>query len=216
MLGKCKLPKWKRLHQREQCQNFFTRIYRNYEDQKIIAYAESGEIAVDVGCGEGIILEKFLSKYPQKKTIGVDVLVENVMICKKHNLPALVNDVYALCFKDNSIDHCFFMQTLEHLNQPDKALSEIKRALKPGGSVVITVPNDLVYTLTRLATFRWKLVLCPGIQTALYPPKHVKQWRPRTIKEYLEKLGFEVIVQKNLPLYFWMISVNHLVVARKK
>lgn len=210
-----KLPRQKRLHQREQIQNFFTRTYRNYEDEKIMAYAESGQIAIDVGCAEGILLEKFLNKYPQKKMIGVDLRLDSVMICREHNLPALVGDVYSLCFKDNSIDHCFFMHTLEHLNH-DEALSEIKRVLKPGGSVIITVPNDLIYTLTRLATFRWRLALRPRIQTALYPPRHVKQWTPRTIKKLLERLGFEVTVQKNLPLYFWMISLNHLVVARKK
>jgi len=128
MARECKFPKQKRLHQREQIQNFFTRTYRNYEDEKIMAYAESGQIVIDVGCDEGIILEKFLSKYPQKKIIGVDILMKNAMIYKEHNLPALVNDVYALCFKDNSIDHCLFTQTLEHLNQPDEALSEIKRS----------------------------------------------------------------------------------------
>jgi ubiquinone/menaquinone biosynthesis C-methylase UbiE len=210
-----KLTGEKRLPQREQIQNFFTRTYRNYEDEKIMAYAESGQIAIDVGCAEGILLEKFLNKYPQKKMIGVDVRLDSVMICREHNLPALVSDVYSLSFKDNSIDHCFFMHTLEHLNH-DEALSEIRRVLKPGGSVIITVPNDLVYTLTRLATFRWRLALRPRIQTALYPPMHVRQWTPRAIKEWLERSGFEVIVQKNLPLYFWMISLNHLVVARKK
>jgi len=205
----------KELQQREQIQNFFTRTYRNYEDDKIMAYAANGQIAIDVGCAEGILLEKFLSKYRHKTMIGVDVRLESVMICREHNLPALVGDVYSLCFKDNSVDHCFFMHTLEHLNH-DEALSEIRRVLKPGGSIIITVPNDLVYTLARLATLRWRLAFRPRIQTALYPPIHVRQWTPRTIKKLLERSGFEVVVQKNLPLYFWMISLNHLVVARKK
>ncbi len=207
MPEECKFSKEKRLHHREQCQNFLTRIYRSYEDKRIMVHAQTGEIVIDVGCGEGIILEKFLRRYPQKKIIGVDILMKNAMICKEHNLPALVNDVYALCFKDNSIDHCLFTQTLEHLNEPEEALSEIKRVLKPGGSVIIVVPNDMFFKVARLATFKWKI--------AFYPAGHVKQWTPRAIKELLEKLSFEVIVQKNLPFYFWMISLNHLVVAQK-
>jgi len=180
-----------------------------------MSYAVNGQFAIDVGCAEGILLEKFLNKYRHKTMIGVDVRLKSVMICREHNLPALVGDVYSLCFKDNSVDHCFFMHTLEHLNH-DEALSEIRRVLKPGGSVIITVPNDLVYALARLATLRWRLAFRPRIQTSLYPPIHVRQWTPKTIKKLLERSGFEVVVQKNLPLYFWMISLNHLVVARKK
>jgi ubiquinone/menaquinone biosynthesis C-methylase UbiE len=208
MPGECKFSKEKGLHHRVQGQNLLTHIYRSYEDKRIMVYAETGEIVIDVGCCEGIILEKFLRRYPQKKIIGVDVLMKNAMVCKEHNLPALVNDVYTLCFKDNSIDHCFFTQTLEHLYEPDEALSEIKRVLKPGGSVIIVVPNDMFFKVARLATFKWKI--------AFYPAGHVKQWTPRAIKELLEKLGFEVIVQKNLPFCFWMISLNHLVVAQKR
>ncbi len=207
MPGERRLSQEKKPFHREQCQNFLTRIYRSYEDKKIMVHAETGEIVIDVGCGEGIILEKFLRKCPQKKVIGVDILVKNARICKEHKLPALVNDVYSLCFKDDSVDRCLFTQTLEHLNKPDEALLEIRRVLKPGGTVIIVVPNDIFFKVARLATFKWKM--------AFYPAGHVKQWTPGSVRKLLERLGFRLVLQKNLPFRFWMISLNHMVVAQK-
>ena len=81
MSGESKLSKEKRGNHREQCQNFLTRIYRSYEDKRIIVYGEQREIVLNVGCDEGIILEELLRRYPQKKIIGVDILMKNALLC---------------------------------------------------------------------------------------------------------------------------------------
>ncbi|WP_085310517.1 class I SAM-dependent methyltransferase [Planktotalea arctica] len=43
-------------------------------------------------------------------------------------------------FKNNSFDRCICIEVLEHTLDPDLLLSEIFRVLKPGGSVMLTVP----------------------------------------------------------------------------
>jgi SAM-dependent methyltransferase len=47
-----------------------------------------------------------------------------------------------LTFSDNRFDLLINSDVLEHVNDLDKALSEIKRVLKPGGYHVFTIPVD--------------------------------------------------------------------------
>jgi ubiquinone/menaquinone biosynthesis C-methylase UbiE len=43
-------------------------------------------------------------------------------------------------FSDNSYDLVFLIEVLEHVHNPQKALSEIYRVLKPGGTLIFSVP----------------------------------------------------------------------------
>lgn len=46
-----------------------------------------------------------------------------------------------LPFKDNYFTACFSGETFEHIYDTDKLAKEVMRILKPGGYVVVTVPN---------------------------------------------------------------------------
>jgi SAM-dependent methyltransferase len=49
-------------------------------------------------------------------------------------------DIESLTFPDNSFDIFITQDVLEHVLRPDRAMREIARVLKPGGSHVYTVP----------------------------------------------------------------------------
>lgn len=52
----------------------------------------------------------------------------------------VVGSVYKLPFKDNEFDIALCLVVLEHLEDPQKAIIEIKRILKPGGKIFVSVP----------------------------------------------------------------------------
>ena len=55
--------------------------------------------------------------------------------------PCVVADITNLpIVSDSRFDVVFILEVLEHVNQPDKAVREIFRILKPGGSVVASTP----------------------------------------------------------------------------
>jgi SAM-dependent methyltransferase len=182
--------------------------YWDRRDQEALSFIDKNDhIILDLGCGEGITLERLKKLFPQKKILGIDVDPENIKICADHNLPVQFGDLYALDIPENSIDVVFFLEVLEHLHHPALALKEIKRILRPGGKLVLIFPHDLIFLLARLMTLK--------IKEARYDPGHLYQWTPKKVKALLTELGFTIVAQKNLPFYFWTISLHGLVVATK-
>lgn len=50
----------------------------------------------------------------------------------------VVGDVHALPFEDSSFDIVLCVEVLEHLHTPQKALDEMRRVLRPGGTLLLT------------------------------------------------------------------------------
>lgn len=181
--------------------------YWNYRDKMALNHVV-GDRIVDIGCGEGITLEKLVTLYPDKQIIGIDSEPENIEICQRHGLPVRYGTVFDLPIEDNSIDCALFFEVIEHLNEPEKALVEIRRVLKPSGRLVLIFPNDRMFMISRLLTGM--------IGEAFYDAGHVVQWTPSKIRKALMASGFSLGAQRNLPFLFWPISLHHLSVAEKR
>ena len=59
--------------------------------------------------------------------------------------PDIVGDIHALPFPDNSIDAIVCIAVLEHVEEPQKAVREIYRVLKPGGYCYLYAPFLFYY-----------------------------------------------------------------------
>lgn len=197
------------LRQRDQYQKGGVgRWYWDQRDRRTLSYIGDEEIILDVGCGEGITLERLLHRFPDRKIMGIDYAPENVSVCEQRHLPARLGNAYALEFEDASVDCCLFMEVIEHLQDPRKALGEIHRVLKNRGLLLLLFPNDLLFKGARLAFLKFK--------EAFAPSGHVKQWTPGKMRTALESAGFEIQVVQCLPFQYWLLSLHCLVVARKK
>ena len=74
--------------------------------------------------------------------MGVDISSESVDAVRAQGFEAQVSDIAAgLPFANDSFDCVSFCEVIEHLVDPDRALQEIARVLKIGGTLVITTPN---------------------------------------------------------------------------
>ena len=97
---------------------------------------------LDVGCGPGTITLGFAQAVEHGTVIGVDFQAEEVeraqILSAERgitNLEFKVANAYQLPFADRSFDAVFGNALLWHLSEPQKALAEMKRVLKPGGIV---------------------------------------------------------------------------------
>ncbi len=96
-----------------------------------------GMRALDIGCGQGLALEKF-------RALGVDVvgitLGPDVATCRAKGLAVLEMDQNFMTFSAQEFDFLWCRHVLEHSVAPLFTLSEYKRVLKPGGLAYVEVP----------------------------------------------------------------------------
>lgn len=94
-----------------------------------------------VGCGTGdeagVLARRF-----NIKTIGIDI-GDEFAFDRERAAPAKLEimDAHALTFPDSSFDFVYSFHALEHMSDPQLALREMSRVLKPGGTYVIGTPN---------------------------------------------------------------------------
>ena len=91
----------------------------------------------DIGCGNGKNMYRTDCEY-----IGLDFCLNFTKICKNNNKEVLIANNLNIPFKNNSFDHAISVAVIHHLSTIEKrlkALNEIIRIVKPGGTVFISV-----------------------------------------------------------------------------
>jgi ubiquinone/menaquinone biosynthesis C-methylase UbiE len=101
---------------------------------------------LEVGCGNGSVCKYIAEKYPWSVT-GVDVDPKQIQIAQESsrdvpNIRFVEADATNIPFPDNNFDIVLSFGTTHHIHDWPKALSEIKRVLKPEGYFIY---YDLVY-----------------------------------------------------------------------
>ncbi len=162
----------------------------------VIADIEPGSL-LELGCGEGFLLQAIHRRLPDLPTLGLDTSDE--ALSDGHRLfPDLRlerGDIYHVDQADRSWDVAVASEVLEHLDHPDWALRELRRVSRR--YVVLSVPWEPWFQLGSLA--RGKHLRRLGNH-----PEHINHWTPRTFRGLV---GQFMTVEKVLTLstFPWMI-----------
>lgn len=112
--------------------------------ERVLALHSSYEGKIlDIACGPGHLLEKVRKASPRAELYGIDISPRLSLMAKKRNPDAViaVGDAAALPYADTMFDIVFMTETLAHVSNSARVLSEAHRVLKSGGIFIITVPN---------------------------------------------------------------------------
>ena len=126
----------------EQEKTYWWHRAKRYTVQNILAAASHSRqlMLLDIGCGTGQLMEE-LKKFGT--VYGVDISRDALSFCKKRGLTNLSQATLGktkLPFKDKTFDAVFCLDVLEHIDEWEKSLLELKRVLKPQGFLIVTVP----------------------------------------------------------------------------
>lgn len=117
-----------------------TEIYKEIVESVV----DKNRKLLDIGCGHSNLLEKAYNK--AHSTYGIDP--ESDVIDRNPFIKEIRTEyVENLSFEDNFFDVIVSAWVFEHLPDPQKALSEIHRVLKPGGVAIFLTPNILNYNV---------------------------------------------------------------------
>jgi ubiquinone/menaquinone biosynthesis C-methylase UbiE len=97
---------------------------------------------LDIGCGTAEFERLVLQEHPEQRMVGVDVS-EKMLELARQKCEAYPNVTFcnasasALPFPDHQFDVVVSASALHYFQEPDASLAEMRRVVKPGGSVVI-------------------------------------------------------------------------------
>jgi SAM-dependent methyltransferase len=106
---------------------------------------QDDHLILDCACGRGFYLNMF--RYVSAcRLVGLELEWPVIQKAQRNagHLPAIMlnnANIYALPYADNAFDAVILSEILEHIERDVDGLREVLRVLKPGGVVVITVPN---------------------------------------------------------------------------
>ena len=138
--------------------------------------------ALDLGCGDG----RLGAELRARRVVGADVspvpldrarsrLAEVVLVEPDEPLP----------FEDGSFDLVLCAEMLEHVRDVQLLLSEVRRVLRPGGTLAISTPAHSRLSALRLVATGWESEFDP-----LSP--HLRFFTKRSLGGLLGEMGFEV------------------------
>ena len=146
-----------------------------------------GTNLLDIGCGDGLLIAE--ARRAGLLAFGVDRPGAPLWpACD----PAWrsVGDIEALEHPADRWDIVSLFQVAEHLRDPLSLLTKIHRWLKPGGVLVLQVPNA-ASVQARLLQRRW---------SAFDVPRHLVHWTPTTLRRALEQTQYDVAAIRYMSL----------------
>ena len=130
-----------------------TFVYNENTNEHLHRYAlaiqlVSGKDILDIACGEGY--GSNLMAASARSVAGVDIDEQTIVRAKekykKENLSFLAGSVVHIPYPDANFDVVISFETIEHHDEHEKMMQEIKRVLRPGGILFISSPDKLYYS----------------------------------------------------------------------
>lgn len=111
--------------------------------KKLLRFFDGGRI-IDLGCLDSLIPELAVEKAPMAEVWGIDLSEESIkqMSAKYPQAIFQVGDLYSTSLPTGYFNYAILGEVIEHLEDPEKAIAEAFRILKPGGVLALSTPKE--------------------------------------------------------------------------
>lgn len=161
--------------------------------------APKGGRLLEVGTGAGLFLKA--AARAGWTTSGIELSSDGALFAQRLGLDVRQESAERMSFPPASFDVVTMFEVIEHLFDPGPVLASVRRALRPGGQLVMTTPN--FDALSRRAL---------GVNWAVISPlEHLYYFTARTLGSLLERNGFpHVAFVRTFPAWGPMETMNYL------
>lgn len=132
---------------------------------------------LEIGCGTGFVLSGIQGAFSELRLSGSEIFSEGLILAQKR-LPCVTlfqMDARHVPFEEE-FDVIGAFDVLEHIEEDDAVLHQMYQAAKPGGGIMLTVPQHrFLWTVVDQCSF------------------HKRRYARRELVEKVEQAGFEII-----------------------
>lgn len=169
------------------------------EGYHVIPVTDGPGTILDVGCANGTLLDKM--KLLGWTTYGFELSPIAAEIARNKGHQVTLGSIDGgLPYPDETFDCVYCWHVLEHTFSPRNALGEIHRVLKPGGQLVMAVPNFHSFQARMFGRY-W---------SKIEAPRHLFQFTRRTLGAYLDERFVQVRVSTRTGAASWWKSLRCL------
>jgi 2-polyprenyl-3-methyl-5-hydroxy-6-metoxy-1,4-benzoquinol methylase len=134
---------------------------------------------LDIGCGVGFLLEQ--AKKRGWDIYGTEYSQKAIDICRDKGIEMKKGSIDSSTFNKKDFDVIISIEVIEHLNNPNREIEEIKKLLRNGGLFYCTTPN-----FNSLNRYYLK-----DKYNIIGYPEHLTYYTKKTLNKLMTKHGFK-------------------------
>jgi 2-polyprenyl-3-methyl-5-hydroxy-6-metoxy-1,4-benzoquinol methylase len=178
------------------------RLMEGFEDALDDLWRQAAPASIlDVGCGEGVLTEKWADRLGDGRIVGIDLddpkLRAEWETRQRPNLEYKVEDATHLSFAGDEFDMASAIEVLEHVPDPERTVAEMARVAKRW--LLVSVPREPLWRGLNMARGAY-------LKDLGNTPGHVNHWSKRSFVQMLSRHG--TIEEVRSPFPWTMVLVR--------
>lgn len=175
---------------------------------KIFKLIPTGSKVLEVGCGSGVIAN-LLSIWKKCRVYCVDKEAKMSDIAKNKCVEILTLDIETteLPYENEYFDVIILGNVLEHMKEPTRVLTSLKKYLSDNGVLIYSVPN-IVNWHSRMTIFFGKFEYA---DSGIFDKTHLRFYNLNSAKKLAQDAGYRIIGLDVTPsIYIFKEKLNFL------
>jgi methionine biosynthesis protein MetW len=146
--------------------------------------------ALDLGCGDGVLLN-YLISYKNVKGHGVDIDYKAITKCIEKGISVIQFDLneLPLDFKDKSFDIVILNQTIQEVMHPDKIIFEM---LRIGKEAILGFPNFGSIKVRLMLLFKGKMPVTTDLPYYWYNTPNIHLLTLKDFKDFCKENNISI------------------------
>jgi 2-polyprenyl-3-methyl-5-hydroxy-6-metoxy-1,4-benzoquinol methylase len=170
--------------------------------EELLARAAPSSV-IDVGCGEGVLVQRWARKLgAQARIVGVDLEEESIQAgWARHAAPNLAYEIVRgpeLPFAGGEFDLASAIEVLEHVPDPERTLSEMARCARE--HLLVSVPREPLWRMLNVARGAY-------VRDLGNTPGHVNHFSRRSFTRLLARHGEVVELRTPFPWTMALVAL---------